>query len=109
MKEALEHSYEQHSSMTNALREQASVLEASLSRLSTQHRDEESVLRKKKCKLASEVKNWIDQYDEKMGTKEAEITQVREKYKLEHEKYAQLKEYFSKVSRGTSLLGTLST
>ena len=98
MKETLDKCYEEHSNVTNTLEEEAMLLEESLRKLTLEHRENEAALRKKKCKLAMEVKTWITRYDEEMVKKEEEINAIRQKFEKEKKKCLQLREYFQKVA-----------
>ena len=97
MKDTLDKCYEEHSTVTTTLEAEAILLEESLKKLTQEHRENEAALRKKKCKLATEVKAWVTRYDEEMVKKEDEISIIRKKFEKEKKKCFQLREYFQKV------------
>lgn len=97
MKEVLEKFHKEHSIVITTLKEQAALLEQKILQVTLDHREHEALLRKRKRKVAREVENLVDRYDEEMTCRESKITELNQLYKREQEKFAELKEYFLKI------------
>ncbi|NXL45271.1 DRC10 protein, partial [Podilymbus podiceps] len=62
------------------LREDVQQLAAQLNALVLEHRASELALRKRKCRVETEIVNWIEKYDTDMGEKQAEYEEVHAAY-----------------------------
>ena len=60
----------------NSLKSEISSLATTLSELELQNREKESLYRRRKFKIESEVENWISKYDQDMEEKQAEIDDI---------------------------------
>uniref|UniRef100_A0A8B9MQJ0 Dynein regulatory complex protein 10 n=1 Tax=Accipiter nisus TaxID=211598 RepID=A0A8B9MQJ0_9AVES len=62
------------------LQQDVQQLEAQLNALVLEHRASELALRKRKCRVETEIVNWIQKYDTDMGEKQAEYEDVNAAY-----------------------------
>ncbi|NXR01063.1 DRC10 protein, partial [Sagittarius serpentarius] len=62
------------------LQQDIQQLEAQLNALVLEHRASELALRKRKCRVETEIVNWIQKYDTDMGEKQAEYEEVHAAY-----------------------------
>ncbi|NWV00814.1 DRC10 protein, partial [Upupa epops] len=86
------------------LQQDLQQLEAQLSALVLEHRESELALRKRKCRLETEIVNWIQKYDTDMAEKQAEYEEVCIAYTEEKaqlslltEKHAVLLQEYSQI------------
>ncbi|XP_066515454.1 dynein regulatory complex protein 10 [Hoplias malabaricus] len=77
------------------LQQEASKLRAQLQSLITEHRKTETVLRKKKYKVETEIENWIQKYEAEFGEKQVELEQMSEVYEEERAEFNTLLEQYS--------------
>lgn len=74
---------------------QISTLSSELNKLISEHREEETQLRKKMQKVESEVEAWIQKYDQDMDEKQNEIDEINSLYKDEKEQLSELRKRYS--------------
>ncbi|NXF46061.1 DRC10 protein, partial [Oceanites oceanicus] len=86
------------------LQQNIQQLRAQLSALILEHRASELALRKRKCRVETEIVNWIQKYDTDMGEKQAEYEEVHAAYTEEKaqlslltEKHAVLLQEYSQI------------
>ncbi|KAM6119728.1 dynein regulatory complex protein 10 [Phoenicopterus ruber ruber] len=86
------------------LQEDIQQLGAQLNALVLEHRASELALRKRKCRVETEIVNWIEKYDADMGEKQAEYEEVQAAYAEEKaqlslltEKHAVLLQEYSQI------------
>ncbi|XP_074641846.1 dynein regulatory complex protein 10-like [Tubulanus polymorphus] len=69
-------------------------LKTQLQNLISEHRENESELRKRKYKIETEVENWIQKFDQDMGERQDEIERVDAIYTEEKKQLHELEERF---------------
>jgi hypothetical protein len=79
------------------LLDKAAALQVQASKMAQEHQEEEDVLRKKKCKAATEVAAVVDKYDGDMAALETEIQDVEHTLETERVTCQELHEHFIKV------------
>ncbi|XP_048820103.1 dynein regulatory complex protein 10 [Lagopus muta] len=86
------------------LQQDIQQLEAQLNKQVLEHRASESALRKRKCRVETEILNWIQAYDTDMAEKQAEFEEVHAAYTKEKaelsllmEKHAVLLQEYSQI------------
>lgn len=97
LKEAQSKAHDNHTQEMKALLEKAASLQIQAEKMAVEHREEEDVLRKKKCKMAAEVASVVEKYDSEMMATENEISEVQLTLKAEQEECKQLEEHFQKI------------
>ena len=70
----------------------------SLQSLRAEHFAEESLLRKRKFKMATELRNWIGKYDQDMGWRQEEVEELETQNQHHLEQIQQLQVHFEKVN-----------
>ncbi|NXP54507.1 DRC10 protein, partial [Heliornis fulica] len=88
------------------LQQDIQQLGAQLSALVLEHRASELALRKRNCRIETEIMNWIQKYDTDMGEKQAEYKEVQAAYAQEKaqlsllmEKHAVLLPEYSQIEK----------
>ncbi|XP_021268802.1 IQ domain-containing protein D [Numida meleagris] len=86
------------------LQQDIQQLEAQLNKLVLEHRASELALRKRKCRVETEILNWVQTYDADMAEKQAEFEKVHAAYTKEKaelsllmEKHAVLLQEYSQI------------
>ncbi|NXC43022.1 DRC10 protein, partial [Penelope pileata] len=86
------------------LQQDIQQLEAELKKLVLEHRASELALRKRKCRVETEILNWVQTYDADMAEKQAEYEEVHAAYTKEKaelsllmEKHALLLQEYSQI------------
>uniref|UniRef100_A0A8C9EIM2 Dynein regulatory complex protein 10 n=1 Tax=Pavo cristatus TaxID=9049 RepID=A0A8C9EIM2_PAVCR len=86
------------------LQQDIQQLEAQLNKLVLEHRASELALRKRKCRVETEILNWVQAYDTDMAEKQAEFEEVHAAYTKEKaelsllmEKHAVLFQEYSQI------------
>ncbi|XP_065594768.1 dynein regulatory complex protein 10 [Cyrtonyx montezumae] len=87
-----------------SLQQDIQELEAQLKKLVLEHRASESALRKRKCRVETEILNWVQMYDADMAEKQAEFEKIHAAYSEEKaelsllmEKHAVLLQEYSQI------------
>ncbi|XP_036388777.1 dynein regulatory complex protein 10-like [Megalops cyprinoides] len=81
------------------MQEQANQLRAQLKKLTTENRESETSLRKRKNRLETEIENWIQKYDTDIGEKQAELEELSKLYQQEQEEVQKLGQYTTRMER----------
>ncbi|KAK6192225.1 hypothetical protein SNE40_003732 [Patella caerulea] len=76
------------------LQQEINQLRTSFQTMTTEHRESEQELRKKKFKVETEVENWIQKYDQDMGERQDEYEEIDEIYTEEKKQLHELEERF---------------
>lgn len=79
------------------LLDRAAALQASAAKMAQEHQEEEDMLRKKKCKTATEVASVVEKYDSEMVAMEEEMRSLKATFEKEKEQCQELHEHFIKV------------
>lgn len=98
MQKLLTTSHDAHIIGITALFELTTVLENTMAKMNVDHCVSETILRKKKCKLSSEVTTIVEKYDVEMNERHCEIEELQNHFDQEQSKYNELREHFAKVS-----------
>ncbi|DAZ98603.1 TPA: hypothetical protein N0F65_001022 [Lagenidium giganteum] len=97
LKEAQSKAHENHTQEMKMLLDKAAMLQVQADKMALEHREEEDLLRKKKCKTAAEVASIVEKYDSEMVAMENEIRQLELSFEAEREQCQQLNEHFMKI------------
>lgn len=87
----------------NVLLDHTSKLEDTRKTLDKEHQEEELIWRKKLSKVGTEVKNAVVRYDTEMNQNKEQLHSLQASFHAEQDEFAQLSEYFQKVSADTCL------
>jgi hypothetical protein len=98
LKDVQAKAHEAYTQEIKVLLDKAHALQAQTDKMAIEHREEEELLRKRKCKAATEVANIVEKYDKEMAAIENEIKELEFSYQTELTKCNELQEYFLKVS-----------
>lgn len=97
LKEAQNKAHENHTQEMRMLLDKAAALQASAAKMAQEHQEEEDVLRKKKCKTATEVAGVVDKYGAEMVAMEEDMRTLKSTFESEKEQCQELHEHFIKV------------
>ena len=81
----------------SSLKSEISSLATTLSELELQNREKESLYRRRKFKIESEVENWISKYDQEMEEKQLEIDDISNLFEEERAALSLLQSKYDQV------------